>query len=502
MRASLALLLLCAALPLHAQDRNVQHGVRPPRLAIRNAMVVDGSGSAAAGPYDIIVENGVITDLIGLDPVAVAENRVKRAPADAEIDATGKYVLPGLINLHGHLQASRAGIPQPREYTLKLWLAAGITTVRELATDTLDVIQRLRDRINRGEVPGPRLFLYPSITGRPTPRTAADVRARVRELKGKGVDGLKFFGMDRDLLDAAYDEARRQGLRTAHHIGVEETNALDAIRGGVTSIEHWYGVPDAALHDGVQHFPAEYNYNDEVDRFRYAGRLWREADPGRLDSVLTAMVKAGTAWDPTLAIYEASRDLQRAQTQPWFADYLHPALEEFFKPNPANHGSFFLNWTSTDEAYWKDNYRRWMAAVREFERKGGVVGTGEDAGFIYELYGFGLLRELELHEEAGFPTLKVIQHATVNGAKILGMEDRYGRVRVGYAADLIVVNGNPLANLRLLYPTGVQRVEHGKLVQAGGIAWTVANGIPYHVPQLMREVKELVAEARAQRAGK
>ena len=106
---------------------------------------------------------------------------------------------------------------------------------------------------------------------------------------------------------------------------------------------------------------------------RYAGRLWHEANWDRLLKVLDAMVAAHVAWDPTLDIYEASRDLQRARTQPWFADYLHPALEEFFRPNPASHGSYFSHWTSTDETFWKENYRIWMAAVREFGRRGGLI---------------------------------------------------------------------------------------------------------------------------------
>ena len=71
-----------------------------------------------------------------------------------------------------------------------------------------------------------------------------------------------------------------------------------------------------------------------------------------------------------------------------------------------------------------------MKAVLDFERRGGLIGTGDDAGFIYQMYGFGLLRELELHQEAGFQPLKVIQHATVNNAKILGQEASLGRVRV------------------------------------------------------------------------
>ena len=177
---------------------------------------------------------------------------------------------------------------------------------------------------------------------------------------------------------------------------MEETNAWDDIQLGATSIEHWYGIPDAAIESGVQNFPSSYNYNNETDRFRYAGRLWREASWDRLMKVLDGMATAKVAWDPTMEIYEASRDLQRAQTQPWFADYLHPTLEEYFRPNPANHGSYFFGWSSSDEVFWKENYRIWMSAVREFERRGGTVTTGEDAGFIYQMYGFGLLRELEI----------------------------------------------------------------------------------------------------------
>src|SRR3984893_7876344 len=105
------------------------------------------------------------------------------------------------------------------------------------------------------------------------------------------------------------DESRKLGLRVAHHVGVEETNAWDDIKFGTTSIEHWYGIPDAAIADLRQHFPSNYNYLNETDRFRWAGRPCREADPKILDSVLVSMVRANVAWIPTLDIYEASRDL-------------------------------------------------------------------------------------------------------------------------------------------------------------------------------------------------
>ena len=102
------------------------------------------------------------------------------------------------------------------------------------------------------------------------------------------------------------------------------------------------------------------------------------------------------------------------------------------------------------------------------------------------------MRELELHEEAGFHPLDVIKHGTVNGATLLGMGDKLGRVRQGYLADLLVVNGNPLENLRVLNPYGIDVYKDGKMSRGGGIEWTIKNGIPYHVPTLMKEVKAMV----------
>ena len=474
-------------------------GTRAESLVIRNAMVVDGAGTPASGPADILVRANRIAEIVWLDPVAVAEGRAKRPAAVTEIDGTGKYVLPGLINAHAHVQDERGGIPQPLDYTLKLWLASGITSVREVGAPSTQQILDLRGRSERAEVASPRVFVYARFGAPPEPLTPDAARARVRELKSMGVDGIKSVGVDRDIMTAMEDEAHKVGLRIAHHAGVEETNAWDDIRLGTTSIEHWYGIPDAAIKDGVQGFPPSYNYNNEVDRFRYAGRLWREADPEKLLTVLDSMVAGKVAWVPTLDIYEASRDLQRAQAQPWFADYLHPTLEEYFRPNPKNHGSYFLGWTSTDETFWKENYRIWMNALREFERRGGLIGAGDDAGFIYQMYGFGLIRELELHQEAGFNTIKVIQHATSNNARILGEESRLGRVKAGYLADLIVVDGNPLENLKVLYPTGVEQIVNGVAARTGGVKWTIKDGIPYDAPRLLADVKEMVRQARAAR---
>jgi imidazolonepropionase-like amidohydrolase len=483
------------------------HGKTSKRLVLHNAMVIYGNAKPPYGPVDIIVEDGLIS-YVGPPQIAA-----RGASDGVVIDATGKYVMPGIINTHMHWHEERQpGIPQPIQYERNLYLAAGVTTVREVGGD-FEKSKRWQAESNAHAIVSPRILVYPFIskgrTGAPS-----EIRAWIRDIKQKGADGLKIIGMDRDELEAIMDEAHRLGLRTAAHIAVEETTAKDYIELGVNSIEHFYGVADAAL-DGIQDFPPEMNYANEIHRFGHAGELYARADPEKLHKVIDLMVERHVAWDPTFSIYEASRDLVRAQNQPWFRDYLHPSMAEYFRGSMENHGSYFFGWTSTQEARWRRQYRIWMDAVREFATKGGLVTTGDDAGYIYSLYGFGIARELELHEEAGFHPLEVIEHATWNGARLIGMEDRLGKVREGFIADLLVVNGNPLENLKLLNPYGADvMLLNGKPVsnytpiapgdrvqnvRGGGIEWTIKDGIPYHVPTLMLEVKDMVAKARSER---
>src|SRR5438045_9110473 len=125
-------ILACLASSLVAQTS----GVRPAHLVIRNATVVDGNGTPARGPFDIVVEGNVITQLVPLDPVAARRGDGRRAQVAGatEIDATGKYVLPGLINAHAHLQAERSGTPQQIEYEWKIWLSCGSTPGRDVGS--------------------------------------------------------------------------------------------------------------------------------------------------------------------------------------------------------------------------------------------------------------------------------------------------------------------------------------------------------------------------------
>jgi len=116
--------------------------------------------------------------------------------------------------------------------------------------------------------------------------------------------------------------------------------------------------------------------------------------------------------------------------------------------------------------------------------------VGEDAGFIYNLFGFGLIRGMELMEEAGFQPLEVIAQVTANGAKVLGKEAELGHVRPGYLADLLVVDGNPLADFRILYP------KTRGVAQSGKIEWTIKDGIPYHAPTMAANARRIVEQDR------
>ena len=505
-----------AQTPSSAGPKAPVHAKQVKRLLITGAMVIPGTGVPASGPTDILVEDGRIAR-IG----SAADG--KWPEADMVIDAAGKYVMPGIVNTHMHWHEERVG-PIPIQYERNLYLAAGVTTAREVGGD-FEKTKKWRAESDAHTIVAPRIVLYPMLPNLLKPgeafnQTPEEWRALVRQAKARGADGIKFIGpMDRDQVRAALDEAKKAGLPTTVHVAVGEATARDFVDLGVNCIEHFYGVADAAL-DGIQDFPPDMNYANEIHRFGRAGELYTQAnfDHAKLSKLLDDMVAKGVAWSPTLSTYEAARDLIRAQNLPWYKDYLHPSLADYYVPSMDRHGTFWIGWTEAQETRWRQNYQVWMAAVREFGLKGGLVTTGDDAGYLYgSLYGFGISRELELQHEAGFHPLEVLRHATADGAKVLGMEDRIGRVRPGFVGDLLVVNGNPLENLRVMSPYGADLMAYNgkiidnysgvvkpgdpnvKQVHGGGIEWTIKDGIPYHVPTLMKEVKDMVDKARAER---
>ncbi|MCB0372981.1 MAG: amidohydrolase family protein, partial [Muricauda sp.] len=128
------------------------------------------------------------------------------------------------------------------------------------------------------------------------------------------------------------------------------------------------------------------------------------------------------------------------------------------------------------------------------------VTVGTDAGFIYQLYGFAYPREMELLREAGFHPLEVIKAATLNGAEALGMADEIGTIKVGKLADFVIVEENPLVNLKVLYGTGaIQLQDDNTVARVGGVKYTIKDGIIYDAKKLLEDVRKIVEQAKAEK---
>jgi hypothetical protein len=215
-------------------------------------------------------------------------------------------------------------------------------------------------------------------------------------------------------------------------------------------------------------------------------------------------LELGFGIDPTMTIYEASRDVMRARNADWHDEYTLPSRWEAFQPSRVTHGSYWYYWTTEDEVAWKNYYIRWMRFLNEFKNRGGIVTTGSDAGFIYKLFGFAYIRELELLREAGFHPVEVIRAATMHGAMQLhkhsGSEPDFGLIRPGLKADFVVVDENPLQNLKVLYGTGAVRLNEstGVAERVGGVKYTIKDGIIYDARQLLAGVREMVRQAKAE----
>ena len=208
---------------------------------------------------------------------------------------------------------------------------------------------------------------------------------------------------------------------------------------------------------------------------------------------MNELIKLDFTIDPTFNIYEASRDLHRARRAEWHEEYTLPTLWRFYEPSKISHGSYWHYWGTEQEVQWKNNYSLWMIFINEFKNRGGRVTTGSDSGFIYQLYGFAYIRELELLREAGFHPLEIIRSATLNGAEALGAEKKIGSIEVGKLADLVVIEENPLENLKVLYGTGAIKLnDNNEVVRVGGVKYTIKDGIVYDSKLLLKKVKEMV----------
>ncbi len=535
--AAAILLLAGPGFALHAQDgerpettpRGADEGDGPyDRLILRGVTIIDGTGAPPQGPVDIVIEGDRITSVqsVGFPGLDINEDRrpdleTEDNPEGSvhEIDLSGHYVMPGFVDMHAHT-GGEPKAPQP-EYVYKLWMGHGITTSRGVGHGPMMWSLEEKAKAARNEIVAPRMYTYV----RPgeawdegpvdSPGKAREwVRwAAAQEVEGQKIDGLKLGSYDPPIMEALIDEAHQHGLGTVAHLGqmgVGRMTALDAAEIGLDMMTHYYGLFESMLSDySVQDWPLDYNYQNEQHRFGGVARLWDQIDgPGSesWNALQERFLELGFGLDPTMTIYEASRDVMRARNADWHEEYTLPSQMDFYQPSRAAHGSYWFYWTSEDEVAWRNFYKVWMQFLNEYKNRGGRVTTGSDSGFIYKLYGFDYIREFELLREAGFHPIEVIRSATLYGAQELsdpkGLAPDFGMIRPGLKADFVVVEENPLQNLKVLYGTGAVKLndETGEMERVGGIKYTIKDGIVYDAKQLLADVREMVRAARAELA--
>jgi hypothetical protein len=493
-----------------APDRHAGEGEGPfDRLVIRGVTVIDGTGAQPRGPIDIVVEKNRIAQIVNVGVPHVPIDPAGRPPRGTrEIDATGMYLMPGFIDLHTHT----GGEPKApdAEYVYKLWMAHGVTTTRGVAYGPMDWSLHERERSAKNEIVAPRMFAYfIPFTGdgwkSPAVIMPETGREWVRWAKAKGADGVKLFGGDPEIMAAVLSEANQLQMGSVAHLAqdyVVRFNARDAVGMGLRNVTHYYGLFEALLKDNaVTPFPADQNYNDEQMRFGEQARLWDkiyERGSKQWNDLLQFFLDHKTVLDPTMSAYVALRDMERARTAEWLEPYALPSMWAYSEPNRTRHATWFYHWTSEDEYHWKNFYRVWMSFLNDYKNLGGRVTCSTDSFSVWSFYGFSYIEEMMLLREAGFSPLEVIRAATLHAAQALfepsGKPIEFGLIRTGLLADMVIVDQNPLENLKVLYGTGTIRLndQTGKVERVGGIKYTIKDGIVYDSKKLLADVRAMV----------
>lgn len=443
MRMFVATLIVAAAgapqLAAQAYDRlsaevRAYVSVSEPVVALRNVRVIDGTGAAPREGQTVLIRDGRIAAVGPAVPV----------PAGARVlDLAGHTVLPGLVGMHDHIHYSAAGW---RNINLaysspRLYLAAGVTTIR--ATGSLAPYEDmdLKRRIDAGLVPGPKIHLSgPYITG-PDPalgvmsvlESEEQARRVVRYWAQEGATWFKLYTtIRRAEMRAAVDEAHRLGMKITGHlcsIGFREAVAL-----GIDNLEH-------GLFVNTEYDPAKQPDQCPATNIR----LMEELDLGspEVQETFRTLIERGVSMTSTLPVIEALVPGRPQELDPRVLEAMYPPVREGYlkayegmKRNPAAGVS-------------EKAYRKALAYEYAFVKAGGLLGAGVDnTGNGGALAGLGDQRNLEILVEAGFTPVEALTIMTLNGAKILGAAREIGSLEAGKAADLVVVAGNPAAAAR------------------------------------------------------
>ena len=423
--------LLAIAQPQLSQGTREYVSVDAPVVALQNVRVVDGTGAAPAENQTIVIQNGRIA---AVGPAAIA-----RVPAGARtIDLQGHTVIPGLIGLHNHTFYTTRGRSVQLQFTApKLYLGSGVTTIRTTGGTSPYHEINMKRSIEAGREPGPRMHLTgPYVTGIGSAPTMAqvgtpeDARRLVAYWAEEGVTWFKAYtAISRAALGAAIDEAHKRGLKFTGHLC--SVSFREAVALGIDNLEHGLFTN------------SDYATGKEPDQCpNTLSQSVRDVDVAgpEVARTIKEMVDNDVAMTSTLAVYELTYP-----DRPPLEDRVLEALA------PEAREEYLAVRAQVKERASQSNVPKLFHNAQKFERAfvaaGGLLGAGVDpTGIGGALPGFGDQRNYELLIEAGFTPVQTIQIMTLNGAKILDVDDQLGSITPGKLADLVVIRGNPIAN--------------------------------------------------------
>lgn len=469
--ASPLLVFLSVVSFAQAPDRQQFIRAEAPLIALTHVRVIDGTGAAPKEDQTLIISDGKIQ--------SVDQSATAKIPANAQtIDLTGYTVLPGLVGMHNHMFFPMGGSP-PMYSNMgssfpRLYLANGVTTIRTTGSVAPYTDLEIKKLIDAGRMIGPKMHItapYLEGPGSFTPvmhtlTDANDARRMVNYWADLGATSFKaYMNITRDELRAAVEEAHKRGLKVTGHlcsIGYKEAAEI-----GIDNLEH------GLMAD------SEFVTNKKPDQCPSGvSTSLRQLDlnsPQAQDMIRTLVAK-NVAVTSTLPVFEAG-GAPLTQTGVGAASaLLNPRVLNVMSTDARVRYLQARARVSSDGNF-ATLFRKAMDFERAFVQAGGLLIAGLDpTGNGGIVAGFGDLREVELLVLAGFSPLEAIKIATLNGAKFLGEDTRIGSIDAGKQADLMVVKGNPSANI-----ADIEKVE-----------LVFKDGVGYDSEKLIQSVQGLV----------
>ena len=446
---TMALLLISFALPSAWSQQKPQQNI----LAISDVTVIDATGGPAKPNMTVIIIGDRITTIGKTGEVAIPKNA-------QVIDGKGKFVIPGLWDMHVHTVIGR--LP---ELYFPLFIANGVTGVRDMAAFDLGFLKQLRTDINEGRLIGPRIVAGKMVDG-PLPfwpglpisiSDEASARQAVASVKDSGVDFIKVYSLiPRQAYFALADEAKKRGITFAGHVPflVSASEASDA---GQKSIEHLEGIflecsaiePELskAIEEAVKNAKDTSQIRTSlVSVLNQTGIRAQETYSKEKAAALFARFAANGTWQaPTLVVQRAVAFLNDSEfTNDPRLKYVRKGIRDDWK----NQDDWRLkNVTPERSALYKKMFQQRLEVILAMHRAGVKMLAATDAVVWYVFPGFSLHDELELFVQAGLSPMEALQTATRNPAIYLGLIDTIGTVEQGKKADLVLLEANPLENI-------------------------------------------------------